>query len=112
MGQVAVIGLGDQPGHHLISSRSDRERFTDPLVEAGVVQRPGRGVDQVTQVTTHARKRPAEGIVDAHGRWRSLRRTHGTNLEPATDTFRSADHPRTRYPQGISGVSTCAVHAT
>ena len=90
MGQVAVIGFGDQSGHDLIKSRFGRQRVTDPAVEPVVVQGPGRGVNQAGQLTTHTRETPTEGIVDTHGRWRSLRRTHGSNLEQSTDTFGAA----------------------
>ncbi len=37
MGQVAVISLGNQLGDQLISGGPDRERFTDPLAEPGIV---------------------------------------------------------------------------
>ncbi len=87
VGQVAVVCFSDQPGDQFIGSGSDRERLTDPAIQPGVVQRPGGGVDQVGEFTTRSSETTAEGIVDAHGRWRSLRRTHGTNVEQPTDTF-------------------------
>ncbi len=101
MGQVAVISLSDQPSRELVHLCLQRQRVIDPRVEPGVVQGPGGGVDQVGEVSTRRRETTAEGIIDAHGRWRPLRRTHGTNLEPTTDTFGSAPDTRTRYPQGF-----------
>ncbi len=56
VGQVAVIGLGDQPGHDLIQCRFGGQRFTEPAVEPLVIQGPGGGVDQITQ----ARRMPAK----------------------------------------------------
>ena len=88
VGQVAVISLGDQPGHDLIQSRFGSQRLTEPAIQPAC--RPGTRSGVSTRSPrsrrTPANVRPKASSMPTVGGGPCVVLI-GTNLEPATDTF-------------------------
>ncbi len=90
VGQVAVVDLGDQPGDRGVEPGLGGQRLVEPVLQAGVVERPDGGGGEVVKAGVHRgqrlpepvrRQRPAGvGCCGAADR-------HTPTVEPRTDIF-------------------------